>query len=142
VHFEGRFYRIPEADVGPKPVRPGGPRLLVGAASPSALERAARLGYGLTTVIFDWDTTRASIDAFRAAADAAGTDPDTLPVMIQVNGNVTAEPQDERGPLTGSPEQVAADIDQAEELGVEHIYWITDEDPLRQLPLIAQLRQG
>jgi alkanesulfonate monooxygenase SsuD/methylene tetrahydromethanopterin reductase-like flavin-dependent oxidoreductase (luciferase family) len=23
--FEGRFYRIPEADIGPKPVRPGGP---------------------------------------------------------------------------------------------------------------------
>ena len=34
VHFEGRFYRIPEADIGPKPVRPGGPRLMVGAASP------------------------------------------------------------------------------------------------------------
>jgi probable F420-dependent oxidoreductase len=142
VHFGGRFYRIPEADIGPKPVRPGGPRLLVGAGSPSSLERAARLGFGLTTVIFDWDTTRASIDAFRAAAGAAGTDPDTLPVMVQVNGNVTAEPQDERGPLTGSPEQVAADIDQAAELGVEHIYWISDDDPLRQLPLIAQLRRG
>jgi alkanesulfonate monooxygenase SsuD/methylene tetrahydromethanopterin reductase-like flavin-dependent oxidoreductase (luciferase family) len=25
VSFEGRFYRIPEADIGPKPVRPGGP---------------------------------------------------------------------------------------------------------------------
>jgi len=62
--------------------------------------------------------------------------------MLQVNGNVTAEPQDERGPLIGSPEQVAADIDQAAELGVEQIYWNTDDDPLRQLPLIAQLRHG
>ena len=26
--FEGRFYRIPEADIGPKPVRPGDPQLL------------------------------------------------------------------------------------------------------------------
>ncbi len=142
VHFEGRFYRIPEADIGPKPVRPGGPRLVVGAGSPSSLERAARLGCGLTTVIFDWDTTRASIEAFRAAAEAAGIDPDTLPVMVQVNGNVTAEPQDERGPLTGSPEQVAADIDQAAELGVEHIYWMTADDPLGQVSLVAQLRRG
>jgi alkanesulfonate monooxygenase SsuD/methylene tetrahydromethanopterin reductase-like flavin-dependent oxidoreductase (luciferase family) len=114
----------------------------VGAASPEALERTGRLGVGLTLVIFDWDTIRASIDTFRAAADAAGTDPDMLPVMLQVNGNVTAEPQDERGPLIGSPEQVAVDIDQAEKLGVEHIYWNTADDPLRQLPLLAQLRRG
>jgi probable F420-dependent oxidoreductase len=142
VRFEGRFYRIPEADIGPKPVRPGGPPLIVGAASPSAIERAGRIGVGLTMVILDWDTIRENIGTFRAAAGGAGIDPDTLPVMLQVNGNVTAEPQDERGPLIGSPEQVAADIDQAAELGVEQIYWNTDDDPLRQLPLIAQLRHG
>jgi probable F420-dependent oxidoreductase len=142
VHFEGRFYRIPEADIGPKPVRPGGPRLMAGAASPAALERAGRLGVGLTMVIFDWDTIRESIETFRAAALAAGIDPDTLPMGLQVNGNVTAEPRDERGPLIGSPDQVAADIDRAAGLGIEHIYWITDDDPLRQLPLLAQLRRG
>ena len=142
VRFEGRFYRIPEAGIGPKPVRPEGPRLLVGAGSPTALERAGRLGFGLTLVIFDWDTVRQSIQTFRAAAGAAGIEPDTLPVMLQVNGNVTAEPQEERGPLIGSPEQVADDIDRAGGLGVEHIYWNTVGDPLDQLPLLAQLRRG
>jgi probable F420-dependent oxidoreductase len=140
VRFEGRFYRIPEADIGPKPVHPGGPRLVMGAASPAALQRAGRLGVGLTLVIFDWATIRDSIATFRAAAGAAGTDPDTLPVMLQVNGNVTAEPQEERGPLVGSLEQVAADLEQAVELGVDHVYWHTDTDLLRQLPLLAQLR--
>src|SRR3954447_13972711 len=38
VRFDGRFYRSPDAAIGPKPVRPGGPRLLAGAASPPALE--------------------------------------------------------------------------------------------------------
>jgi alkanesulfonate monooxygenase SsuD/methylene tetrahydromethanopterin reductase-like flavin-dependent oxidoreductase (luciferase family) len=140
VHFQGRFHRIPEADIGPKPVRPGGPRLVIGAASPSAIERAGRLGTGLTLVIFDWQTVREAIGTFRAAADTAGFEADSLPVMLQVNGSVTAEPLDERGPLLGSPEQVAADLDQAAELGVEHVYWNTDADPLRQLPLLAQLR--
>ena len=51
--------------------------------------------------------------------------------MLQVNGSVTAEPLDERGPLLGSPEQVAADLDQAAELGVDHVYWNTGADPLR-----------
>ena len=142
VSFEGRFYRIPEADIGPKPVRPGGPRLMAGAASPAAIERAGRLGLGLTLVIFNWDTIREAVETFRTAANAAGHDPDALPIMLQVNGNVTAEPLDERGPLLGSPEQVAADLDQAAELGVEHVYWNSNDDPLSQLPLLAQLRRG
>ena len=141
VRFEGRFYRIPESAIGPKPVHPDGPRLLVGAGSPSAVERAARLGYGLTLVIFDWDTVRDTVKTFRAAAGAAGIDPDTLPVMLQVNGNVTEEPLDERGPLTGSLDQVATDLDEAAKLGVEHVYWHPDE-PLRQVPLLAELRRG
>jgi probable F420-dependent oxidoreductase len=142
VTFDGRFYQIPEADIGPKPVRPDGPRLLVGAASPVAVERAARLGVGLALVIFDWDTVRETVAAFRAAATEAGHDPEALPVVLQVNGNVTAEAVDERGPLLGSPEQVAADLDRAAELGVEHVYWNSNDDALGQLPLIAQLKRG
>ncbi|MEV6490471.1 TIGR03619 family F420-dependent LLM class oxidoreductase [Actinoplanes sp. NPDC051633] len=142
VRFDGRFYRIPEADIGPKPVRAAGPRLLVGAASPVAVERAGRLGAGLVLVIFDWETVRACVETFRAAAGAAGHDPGTLPVMLQVNGNVTDEPLDDRGPLLGSPEQVAADLDEAARLGVEHVYWNTDDEPLHQLPLLGRLRRG
>jgi probable F420-dependent oxidoreductase len=142
VSFEGGFYRIPESDIGPKPVRPGGPRLMSGAGSLAATERAGRLGVGLTLVIFEWDTIRETIETFRTAAGAAGHDPDTLPIMLQVNGNVTAEPLDERGPLLGSPEQVAADLDQAAKLGVEHVYWNSAGDPLSQLPLLEQLRRG
>jgi probable F420-dependent oxidoreductase len=142
VSFEGRFYRIPEADIGPKPVRPGGPRLVSGAGSTAAAERAGRLGVGLTLVIFDWDTIRETIETFRTAAGAAGHDADTLPIMLQVNGNVTAEPLDERGPLLGSTDQVAADLDQAAKLGIEHVYWNSDDDPLSQLLLLGQLRRG
>jgi alkanesulfonate monooxygenase SsuD/methylene tetrahydromethanopterin reductase-like flavin-dependent oxidoreductase (luciferase family) len=70
VSFEGRFYRIPEADIGPKPVRPGGPRLMAGAGSTAAAERAGRLGVGLTLVIFDWETIGETIETFRKAAGA------------------------------------------------------------------------
>jgi hypothetical protein len=93
-------------------------------------------------VIFDWETIRVSIEAFRAAASAAGHDPETLPIMLQVNGNVTAEPLEERGPLLGSPEQVATDLEQAAGLGVEHVYWNSADDPLTQLPQLDQLRRG
>src|SRR3954454_6021841 len=104
VRFAGRYYRIPEADIGPKPVHPDGPTVVVGAASPQALQRAGRLGVGGTLVIFDWDTVRASIASFRAGAGAAGHEPDALPIMLQVNGNVTEDPVPEAAPLIGSPE--------------------------------------
>ncbi|MDR3081462.1 MAG: LLM class flavin-dependent oxidoreductase, partial [Streptomyces sp.] len=38
VRFEGRFYEIPESEIGPKPVRPDGPRLLIGATSQAGVE--------------------------------------------------------------------------------------------------------
>lgn len=142
VRFQGRFFEVPEADIGPKPVREGGPSVVVGAASPPAVERAARLGLGLCLVIFDWEMVRGLVDTFRTAARDHGTDPASLPVLLQVNGNVTEEPLDERGPLLGSPEQVAEDLHEVERLGVEHVYWNTDGEPLRQLPLLAQLRRG
>jgi probable F420-dependent oxidoreductase len=140
VSFDGRFYHIPDAEIGPKAVRPTGPTLIVGAASPAAVERAGRLGLGLTLVIFDWDTVRAGISTFRAAAAAAGHDPSTRPIFLQVNGSVTEKPLDGRGPLLGSPDQIAVDLQEVAELGVEHVYWNTD-DPLDQLPLLAELRQ-
>jgi probable F420-dependent oxidoreductase len=139
VSFAGRYYRIAEADIGPKPVRPDGPSVVVGAASPAALRRAGRLGLGLTLVIFDWSQIQQSIATFRAAADAAGHQPDALPIMLQVNGNVTEAPVPEPAPLVGSPEQVAADLEKAAQLGVEHVYWHFDQNPLRSLPLLAQL---
>ena len=142
VHFDGRYYQIPEAEIGPKAVRPDGPRLTIGAASPAAVERAGRLGTGLALVIFDWDTVRQAVGTFRSAAGAAGHDPASLPVMLQVNGNITDTPQDERGPLLGSSEQVATDLDRAEQLGVAHVYWHSDADPMGQLPLVAGLRRG
>jgi hypothetical protein len=112
--------------------------MVVGAAD--AAERAGRLGVGLTLVIFEWDTIRETIETFRTAAGAAGHDPDTLPIMLQVNGNITTQPLDEHGPLLGSPEQVAADPDQGS--SVEHVYWNSDDDPLSQPPLLEQLRRG
>jgi len=143
VSFDGRHYRIPESYIGPKPVRPGGPTLLVGAGAPAAVERAARLGAGLTLVIFDWDTVAGTIKTFRAAATAAGRDPETVPIMLQVNGNVTEESVDERAPLLGSAEQVADDLERAAEMGVQHVYWISaGGDPAAQLPLLARLRRG
>jgi hypothetical protein len=45
----------------------------------------------------------------------------------------------DRGPLLGSPDQVAGDLEEAARLGIEQAYWNSQGDPLSQLPLLAQL---
>ncbi|WP_433462872.1 TIGR03619 family F420-dependent LLM class oxidoreductase [Spirillospora sp. CA-128828] len=140
VRYEGRFYRIPESEIGPKPVRQGGPAVLVGCVAPAAVERAARLGTGLSLVIFDWDMLRDTIARFRRTAEEAGHDPAALPVVVQVNGDVTDKPLDERAPLTGSPEQVAGDLAALDELDVRHVLWMSDIEPAERLRLMERLR--
>jgi probable F420-dependent oxidoreductase len=137
VRFEGRHYRIPESGIGPKPVREGGPALLVGSASPAALDRAGRLGAGVTLVIFDWDALAGQIEGYRRAAQAAGRP--AGPIAVQVNGSVTADPLDERMPLTGSAEQVAGDLDRLGTLGADHVFWLQDEEPADRVQSIAPL---
>ncbi|MBI2912180.1 MAG: TIGR03619 family F420-dependent LLM class oxidoreductase, partial [Chloroflexi bacterium] len=49
--FEGRFYRIPESEIGPKPLQQPHPPLLAGGFTPAAVQRAARLGMGYNPVL-------------------------------------------------------------------------------------------
>jgi probable F420-dependent oxidoreductase len=43
VDFEGRYYRLKDATIEPKPARPGGPPIWVGGWGPLGLKRAAQL---------------------------------------------------------------------------------------------------
>lgn len=140
MRFSGRHYDIPECEVGPKPVRPDGPRMLMGAATPAGLARAARLGLGLTLVMFTWEMLEATIEQFHGLAKDAGHDPASLPIVVQVNGAVSESPADERAPLTGSVEQVADDVARLASLHVDHVLWATAPDPDEQLRNIARLR--
>ncbi|PSL05143.1 putative F420-dependent oxidoreductase [Haloactinopolyspora alba] len=140
VRYEGRFYRVPECEIGPKPFRAGGPAVLVGAATPPAVERAGRLGLGLCLVAFAWDALRDTVSDFHDAATAAGHDAASLPLTVQVNGAVSAGgPVDDRAPLTGSVEQVADDLVELDRLGVDHVYWAMI-DPDEQLEVLGRLR--
>lgn len=138
VRFDGQFYRIPESQIGPKPVRPEGPELLIGAASPAGLERAGARGLGLLPVMFGWDALRGQLATYREAASKAGHG--ELPVVLMVNGTVTEQPIDGPAPLTGSVEQVAEQLPRAAELGIDHVVWnMLDAEPETQL---AVLRSG
>ncbi|MGI5283194.1 TIGR03619 family F420-dependent LLM class oxidoreductase [Nonomuraea polychroma] len=128
VRFDGRFYTIPESRIGPKPT---GLTLLAGAAAPAAVERAGRLGLGLTVAVFAWDQLREAVETYGKGHG---------PLVAQVNGAITDRPLDERMPLTGSAEQVAEDLAEVRALGVDHVFWHTlDTDPDETLERVGQL---
>ena len=74
------------------------------------------------------------------AAEAAGHDPGSLPVAVQVNGPVTTEPLAERAPLTGSVEQVAEDLAELRSLGADQVFWsMVGTEPDAQLRALELL---
>jgi probable F420-dependent oxidoreductase len=137
VSFEGRFYRIPESEIGPKPAQPGGPPILAGATAPVAVKRAAAMGLGLNPGIATWqdmgDDLERIISMFREAAASR------LPVVVRVNGSITEQAVADRRPLTGSAEQVAEDLLRLEALGVDHVFWHMDGDPAEHVGRMEQL---
>jgi alkanesulfonate monooxygenase SsuD/methylene tetrahydromethanopterin reductase-like flavin-dependent oxidoreductase (luciferase family) len=137
VSFQGRFYRIPTAQIGPKPLQPGGLEVLVGAGpeSDAATERAGRMGLGLHPMITDWKTFEHQLALFRAASPA-GRPPGS--VVVRVSNPVTESPLDDdtRRPLSGSVEQVKNDLQRAAELGIDHVMW----DLNRHVPYEVSLR--
>jgi probable F420-dependent oxidoreductase len=142
VTHDGRFYRIAPSRIAPKPVGPGGVALLAGAMAPSAIERAARMGVGLNPIMMTWELLYDAISKFRMGAERAGHDPESLPVVVRVNGSVTKSPSGERQPLTGGVEQVLDDLERLRTAGADHVFWAMDTEPEEQLAVMAELRRS
>jgi alkanesulfonate monooxygenase SsuD/methylene tetrahydromethanopterin reductase-like flavin-dependent oxidoreductase (luciferase family) len=68
--YAGKRYQVPEIKVTPPPIREGGPELWMGAQSPVAIDRAARLGDGL------FCTTNADVLEWKVACERHGRPPE------------------------------------------------------------------
>ncbi len=82
ITFNGRYVRIDEMSVLPKPVTPGGPPILFGGLSRPAIERAARLGDGwIAPVQSDLDQLARLCADLRAELERNERDPDDFPIQ-------------------------------------------------------------
>lgn len=141
VKFAGSFYRIAESRIGPKPVQPNGPPVIVGAYTPPAIERAAKIADGIMPVVGPWaklDSLSQTINSFRGRARAIGRDPDAMQVILRINTVIGEEPTKEpRGLFVGSAEQMASDLAKLAEIGVNHVFFDMN---FAQVPIDTQLR--
>lgn len=81
VSFAGEFSQAEAMAMDPKPVQPGGPPIWIGGDSPAALRRVGRLGDGWLAMADSDDiiaTAPEKLATIRAAAEAAGREPDQL----------------------------------------------------------------
>lgn len=145
VRYDGRFYTIAESEIGPKPLQPGGPPLLIGVmpTSHGPAARAGRLGLGLHPLVSDWTALETLLRHFRAAARDAGQV--AGPVIVRSNDPVTEMPVADRKPLSGAPEQIHDDLQRLESLRVEGVMWdLTQaEVPFEtQFRLLERLRRA
>ncbi len=62
VTFRGRFFRVENVTLWPRPARPGGPPIWVAGRSEAAVRRAARLGNGYFPYLFSPDRYRTSLE--------------------------------------------------------------------------------
>jgi probable F420-dependent oxidoreductase len=126
VAFEGEFYRVEPSTVLPKPVQRPRPPVLLGGDAPRALERAGRLADGwISRSTFDLTKLGPAVDTVRNAARKAGRDPDSLRFVCRGVVIVGAR----QGLLTGTLDQVKADLPKLEEQGVTEMFVDLNFDP-------------
>ena len=130
--FEGKYCSFSNIAFAPKPVQQPHPPLWIGGESPPALRRAAQLGDAWYPIC---SNPRFPVGTFaqlgdymgrvRANAEAADRDTATLDFAYSVNWYDDTQAQQgddgDRRLLTGDPQQVAADIQRIQDMGVNHL---------------------
>jgi probable F420-dependent oxidoreductase len=143
VAYAGRFYQIPESDIGPKPVQAGGIPILFGCYAPVAIARAGQIADGLNPLALTWPQLSAEVATFRAAARAAGRDAEASPIVARANAHLTENllPEADRPLFAGTVAQWADDLTRVAELGVAHVFFAIDGPVDTRLRAMAELRR-
>jgi probable F420-dependent oxidoreductase len=123
VDFLGEFHQITKAHIDPKPVQRPHPPLLLGGSAEPALRRAGRVADGwISSSGQDLAAIGSAIRVVAEAATEAGRDPATLRFISRGVVRLRPEAAGERRPLTGSMEQIKADVAELAEQGVTELF--------------------
>jgi alkanesulfonate monooxygenase SsuD/methylene tetrahydromethanopterin reductase-like flavin-dependent oxidoreductase (luciferase family) len=139
IDFEGEFFTSREAELLPRPARPGGPPLLIGSSGPRMLATTLPYVQAWNAWYADTGNALAGVVALRdqvdEAARAAGRDPGgierTAAVLVRMAGGTgrvmgdTTERQSVR-PLEGTAEQIADELRAYAGEGIGHVQLVVD----------------
>jgi probable F420-dependent oxidoreductase len=145
VQFSGRFYTIPESEIGPKPAQQPRPTVLLAGFVPAAIERAAKLRFGFNPVVMNFDWLAGWLQMFRAAEAAAGHAAGSLPIMARANAELTTETvtAPDRMAFVGTVEQAIDDAKRVADMGVDHLFidfYIITMRPEEKLQYVEKIK--
>jgi probable F420-dependent oxidoreductase len=130
VQFDGEFYHIPASRAEPKPVQRPHPPILLGGAAPPALRRAGRIADGwVSSSRTDLSLIGNSVGRIKDAATEAGRDPSTLRFVCRGSVKVRGAVAGDRPTLTGTYEQIRADLDDLAAQGITETFIDLNFDP-------------
>ena len=136
--FEGRYYRIESARNVPRPVRPGGPPILIGGSGPKRTLRAVARHADACNIHGGPDTIRQAVEVIHRHCADAGRDPSEVRVTRlgslfltddedqavgfrqAVTAALGAEQATERMTI-GAPERVAEEVQALAGAGVDEL---------------------
>lgn len=126
VSFQGRYAQVAPALTQPKPVQQPHPPILMGGSAPAALRRVGRLADGwITSSRQDLRRLAEDVAVVRTACERSGRNPDRLRIVVRGVVRLGAPVRDRDGHrrlLTGSLDEVRADLGDLEALGVTEAF--------------------
>ncbi len=122
VEFEGRYFRVPESFFDLKPVQKPRPPIYMGAYTPAAMNRVARLADGWIPAGVPLGAMEQMFAAIKQGAAEAGRDPSSLKLVVIAHAEFHPAPLgDDRPIFAGSTEQIEEDISATRRLGAEEL---------------------
>ncbi len=131
--YAGSYYQIPAGRQDPPPVQRPGPPVLIGGMSRAAMERAGRIGDGwVTASSADLSVIAESAKVVQEAARAAGRGPARIVCrgVVRPGKPTVSKASGERLLLSGSYEQIRADVRWLGSCGVTEVFYDLNFDPL------------
>jgi probable F420-dependent oxidoreductase len=147
VSFEGRYHRVTDAELLPRPIRDGGPPILVAGKQPRMLGLVARHAhqwngawYGVPETADDLRTRLANVGR---ALDDAGRDPATLVLTAGISVVFEgAKPNAPERAIRGTTAEMADALAAYAELGIAHLIahvYPRSADSVRRLAEAAEV---
>jgi probable F420-dependent oxidoreductase len=126
VEFKGEYYTIPPSKIGPKPVQKPHIPIFIGGFTPNTFSRIVNYDTnGWLGVLFGpFDQLQSTINAMKELARKSKKDSNSFRVIlltypnIQESGNSAGG---QRFPMTGTIDEIGADIKVIKDMGIEHI---------------------
>ena len=122
VEFEGTNYRVAKSFIGLKPVQKPYPPIYMAAYTPGAMKRVAREANGWFPVGIPLSAVGPMFEQLKGMAQQVGRNAQSLELVVRGNFEFMASAHSkERADFTGSPDQIATDIEATKKLGASEL---------------------